>query len=179
MRKTGIYILFVSYSITFKYSVGLPCETSGSIQPCILCETCLDKNGKQTICQNMHPFLNKTLKITNKTIIDSCYERGDESELIKHPSFHYQQRISILPPPHKFELCYFNISYHHFLKDVSELEDRLYIGGKNFDETCSERKKWKISKLRQTDYAKKFKYQLTNNQSIGKKKCFLKCNIPF
>ena len=124
-----------------------------------------------TICQNIQPFLNKTLKITNKTIIDSCYERSDESKLIKHPSVHYQQRISILPPSPKVGLCYFNISYHHFLKDVPELEDRLYIGGMNFDERCRERKKWKISKLRQTDYAKKFKYKLTHNQSIDKKNC--------
>jgi hypothetical protein len=126
----------------------------------------------------MNKYLNDSLEINDKNIEYSCYKYGYESELMKHKAFHFQQRVSILPP--KTGFCYFNISYNHIHNETSRNEDTLYIGGQMDSisnwwdtlETCSKNKKWEVKHRLWDqnivgDRSWRFRYEINHKETVG------------
>ena len=181
MYRIFFYLFTLTTGIISQSNAKITCENYVGAEPCILCEKCAEKNNKidsDSLCKSMTKYLNDSLEINDKNIERSCYKYGYESELMKHRSVYYQQRVSILPP--KTGFCYFNISYNHFLNDTPHTEDILYIGGQmdsishwwNTLKTCSENKKWDVQHMpwKQTkpgDRHWRFRYLINHIETVG------------
>ena len=175
-----LYFSSLIHLIVSQSTSSLTCEKYKGAEPCILCENCDEKNDKihNISCQSMKTYFNESLEINHKNVKTSCYKYGYESELIKHREVDYQQRISVLPPT--TGVCYFNISYNHFLNESAHVEDILYIGGKMDNishwwdtlNTCSQNKNWKVKhspwdRTKYGDRSWRFRYQISHIKSSG------------